>query len=208
MPNRQQSFSIQNVTFKIPKAVHDIEPFYNWENYYVASEDENSPFFGRAYNMNQYTNDIYGYYIHPLWDEIGSETLYVKVLYVSYARQYAIIEMFGEWNDTLHNDVMHLKRNLLDYLLRRDIKYFILIGENILNFHGSDDCYYEEWFEDVEDGWIAAVNFREFVEDEWKKFRLDYYINFGGTLEIGNWRTLTPQRFFETVNELIVRRLG
>lgn len=188
--------------------MHDIEPFYNWERYYVASEDENSPFFGRQYNTNQYTNDIYGYYIHPLWDEIGSETLYIKILYVNYQRQYAVIEMFGEWNDTLHNDIMHLKRNVLDYMLRRDIKYFILIGENILNFHGSDDCYYEEWFEDVEDGWIAAVNFREFVESEWKKYRLDYYINFGGTLEIDNWRTLTPPRFFETVNDLIVRRLG
>ncbi len=188
--------------------MHDIEPFYNWENYYVASEDENSPFFGRSYNMHQYTNDIYGYYIHPLWDEIGSETLYVKVLYANYHRQYVIIEMFGEWNDTLHNDVMHFKRNVLDYMLRRDLKYFILIGENVLNFHGSDDCYYEEWFEDVEDGWIAAVNFRDFVEDEWKKFHLDYYINFGGTLQIDNWRTLTPQRFFETVNDLIVRRLG
>ncbi|CAA9240533.1 MAG: FIG00907798: hypothetical protein [uncultured Cytophagales bacterium] len=188
--------------------MHDIEPFYNWENYYVASEDEKSPFFGRSYNMHQYTNDIYGYYIHPLWDDIGSETLYVKVLYTSYNRQYMVIEMFGEWNDALHNDVMHLKRNLLDYMLRRDIKYFILIGENILNFHGSDDCYYEEWFEDVEDGWIAAVNFRDFVEDEWKKYRLDYYINFGGTLQIDNWRTLTPQKFFDTVNDLIVRRLG
>jgi hypothetical protein len=46
------------------------------------------------------------------------------------------------------------------------------------------------------------------VEDEWKKYRLDYYINFGGTLQIDNWRTLTPQRFFETVSDLIVRRLG
>jgi len=27
---------------------------------------------------------------------------------------------------------------------------FILIGENVLNFHSSDDCYYEEWFQDVE----------------------------------------------------------
>ncbi len=188
--------------------MHEIEPFYNWENYYVAADDENSPFFGRRYNLHRYTHDIYGYYIHPLWDDIGSETLYIKILYVNYHRQFAVIEMFGEWNDTLHNDIMHFKRNVLDYMLRRDIKYFILVGENILNFHGSDDCYYEEWFEDVEDGWIAAVNFREFVEDEWQKYRLDYYINFGGTLQIDNWRTLNPQQFFDRVNDLIVRRLG
>ncbi|QHT70992.1 hypothetical protein GXP67_32260 [Rhodocytophaga rosea] len=187
--------------------MHEIEPFYNWENYYVAADDDRSPFYGREYNMQMYTHDIYGYYIHPLWDEIGSETLYVKILYIDYQRRFAIIEMFGEWNDTLHNDIMHFKRNVIDYLVEEGINQYILIGENILNFHGSDDCYYEEWFEEVEDGWIVAVNFREFVEDEWRKFHLDYYINFGGTLEIDNWRTLTPNRFYETVKALVVRRL-
>src|SRR5687767_7685974 len=102
---------------------------------------------------------------------------------------------------------MTLKRNIIEVLNSHGINQYILIGENILNFHGSDDCYYEEWFEDVEDGWIVAVNFREFVEAEWKKFHLDYYINFGGTLEIDNWRTLTPNRFYETVKTLVVRRL-
>lgn len=187
--------------------MHEIEPFYNWENYYIASDDSRSPFYGREYNMNQYTHDIYGYYIHPLWDDIGSETLYVKILYTDYNRRFAVIEMFGEWNDTLHNDIMHFKRNVIDYLIEQDINQFILIGENVLNFHGSDDCYYEEWFEDVEDGWIVAINFRNFVEAEWRKFRLDYYINFGGTLEIDNWRTLAPARLYETVRELVVRRL-
>ena len=41
-----------------------------------------------------------------------------------------------------------------------------MIGENVLNFHASDDCYYEEWFQEVEDGWIAAVNFRDHVLKE------------------------------------------
>ena len=36
------------------------------------------------------------------------------------------------------------------------------IGENVLNFHHSDDAYYEEWFDEVmeDDGWIALLNFR------------------------------------------------
>jgi hypothetical protein len=189
--------------------MHEIEPFYNWENYYVAAEDERSPFFGRDYNTQSYTHDIYGYYIHPLWDYIGSETLYVKILYTDYKRRFTILELFGEWNDTLHNDIMFLKRNVIDPLLGEDINQYILIGENVLNFHGSrDDEYYEEWFEEVEEGWIAAINFREFVESEWKKFRLDYFINFGGTLEIDNWRTMNPMQFFNQVNEQIVRRLN
>lgn len=187
--------------------MHEIEPFYNWEKHYRAQEDERSPFFGRRYN-DLYENSIYGYYIHPYWDEIGSETLYVKLLYVNYESNYAIIELFGEWNDTLHNDIMYLKRVVVDRLTRFGINQFILIGENIFNFHGSDDCYYEEWFDDVEDGWIAAINFRQFVEDEWKKYHLDYFINFGGELELVNWRTMKPQKMYEWVKLRIIRRLG
>ncbi len=187
--------------------MHQIEPFYNWEKHYRADADARSPFFGRNY-ADEYIHEIYGYYIHPQWDWIGSETLYVKILYVDYTLRFAIIEMFGEWNDTLHNDVMYFKRAVVDRLVKNGVNQFILIGENVLNFHASDECYYEEWFEDVEDGWIAAVNFREFIEEEWTKHRLDYYINFGGSLGIPNWRTFKPTRFFELVKSQVVRRIG
>ena len=92
-------------------------------------------------------------------------------------------------------------------LIDKQINQFIIIAENILNFHGSDDEYYAEWFEEVEDGWIAVVGSREHVEQEWKKYHLDYYLNFGGTLHLDNWRTLQPQPFYELVKSLIVRRL-
>ncbi|RYF66932.1 MAG: hypothetical protein EOO39_22165, partial [Cytophagaceae bacterium] len=98
--------------------MQDIEPFYGWEKYYNASEDERSPFHEREYNMQQYENNIYGYYIHPLWDEIGSETLYCKILFANYERQFVVIELFGEWNDTLHNDIMYLKRQVIDPLVQ------------------------------------------------------------------------------------------
>jgi hypothetical protein len=187
--------------------MHELEPFYNWEKYYNAADDERSPFFGVDYRIIDNTHVIYGYVIHPLWDYIGSETLYVKILYANYSQGFAIIEMMGEWNDTLHNDIMHFKRNVVDLMLKHKINKFILIGENILNFHGSDDCYYEEWFEDIEDGWIAAINFRDFIYEEWKKYNLDYYINYGGTLEFDNWRTMNPMLLFEKVSQMLVRRL-
>ena len=187
--------------------MQEIEPFYNWEKYYQSADDEQSPFYQREYNLNAYENTIYGYYIHPLWDEIGSETLYVKVLFADYDQHFVVIELFGEWNDTLHNDIMYLKRNVIDEFVAAGINQFILIGENILNFHGSDDEYYAEWFEDVEDGWIAAVCFRDHVEDEWKRFHLDYYLNFGGTLHLKGWRTMQPHPFYELVKNLMVRRL-
>ena len=188
--------------------MQDIEPFYGWEKYYTASDDERSPFYERTYNTTQYENDIYGYYIHPYWDEIGSETLYCKILYANYDRNAVVIELFGEWNDTLHNDIMFLKRQVIDPLVQEGIKYFLIIGENVLNFHGSDDSYYEEWFEEVEDGWIAGINFQDHVRREMSQYNLDNYINFGGELDDLPWRTYEPRRLVEEIGGLLQRRLG
>ncbi len=80
--------------------MQNIEPSFQWEHKYNASKDPNSPFFGRTYSEIEYEHTIYGYYIHPLWDEIESETLYLKILYADYQHKFCIIELFGEWNDT------------------------------------------------------------------------------------------------------------
>lgn len=188
--------------------MHLIEPYYNWLKYYDSSVDQRSPFYGKQYNFDVYSETIYGYYIDPAWDNIGSETLYIKILYTDYDAGYTIIEFIGEWNDALNNDIMTLKRNIIEHLINEGINKFILIGENILNFHGSDDCYYEEWFEEVEDGWIAAVSFPDFIREEFRKFNVDNYINMGGTLEIEKWRTFQPHTFYDIVSKLIQRRLG
>ncbi|MBX2964685.1 MAG: hypothetical protein KF845_00975 [Cyclobacteriaceae bacterium] len=194
--------------------MHDIEPFSNWLKYYNSSEDSRSPFFEKTYNFDQYSDTIYGYYIDPAWDFMGSETLYIKILYTDYHTGVTVIEFLGEWNDAINNDIMHLKRNIIDEQLAAGISKFILIGENILNFHGADDSYYEEWFDEVEDtderefpGWIAAVSFPDFIQDEFRKYRIDQYVNMGGTLQIGNWRTMHPRTFTEAVETLILRRL-
>lgn len=188
--------------------MHSIEPYLNWLKYYDPAFDSNTPYYGKIYNFDYYSNTIYGYYIDPGWDEIGSETLYIKILFADYNIGFMIIEFIGEWNDAITNDVMYLKRNIIDKMVRKGITKFVLIGEHVLNFHGSDDCYYEEWFEDIEDGWIAAVNFREFVLDEMKQFNIDTFINSGGSLQIENWRTMKPLQFFKLIDSLITRRLG
>jgi hypothetical protein len=187
--------------------MQDIEPFEGWYPLYDSSKDRQNPLYGETYDLSRYSSAIYGYYIHPLWDYIGSETLYIKILYVDYKRGFAILELFGEWNDTLHNDVMHLKRNIIDAQLAEGISDFILIGENVFNFHGSDDCYYEEWMEEVEDGWIAALEFREHVHAEWRKFNIDSYFNYGNHLEFSNWRTYSPTRLWEAVTARLEKRL-
>lgn len=187
--------------------MHQIEPFSGWLKYYDSSFDDRSLFHGKEYNYDLYSETIYGYYIDPAWDSFGSETLYLKILFADYQEGFVVLEFIGEWNDTLYNDIMTLKRDFLEMLMQEGITKFILIGENIFNFHGSDDLYYEEWFEEVEEGWIAAVNFPEFIQQEFRKYHIDRYINMGGTLQIDQWRTLHPHRFFELVNALIQRRL-
>jgi hypothetical protein len=187
--------------------LHEIEPYYSWLKYYDSSQDEYSPFFGKQYNYDVYQDAIYNYYIDPAWDYMGSETLYIKLLYADYEVGFSILEFIGEWNDAVSNDIMYLKRNIIDQLTTNGINKFILLGENVFNFHGSDDCYYEEWFDDVEDGWIAAINFRDFIIEEWKNYDIDSYINLGGGLNISNWRTMTPLTFFEKVNSVIRKRI-
>lgn len=188
--------------------MHNIEPFHRWTRYYDAAEDPLSPYHGKEYNYDLYSDTIYGYYIDPAWDSMGSETLYIKLLYVNYEEACSIIEFIGEWNDALNNDIMHFKRNIIDHLALEGINKYILIGENVLNFHGSDDCYYEEWFEDVDNGWIAAVNFRDFVLDEMKNYNIDSFINSGGNLQIHNWRTFRPLHFYKIIDQLIMKRLN
>ncbi len=188
--------------------MHTIRPYERWNQYYNSSYDELSPFSGKEYNYDIYSENIYGYYIDPAWDFFGSETLYLKIIFADYELGFAVIELIGEWNDAINNDIMLFKRNIIEHLSHTGINQFALIGENVLNFHGSDDCYYEEWFEDVEDGWIAAINFRDFVMEEMKRFNIDNYINMSGSLMIEKWRTLTPQRFYQLVDNLIQRRLA
>jgi hypothetical protein len=187
--------------------MQDLEPFYAWEDLYNASLDERSPFYGREYSDIICTNAIYNYYIHPRWDEIGSATLYTKVLFVDYQENFCVIELLGEWNDCLYNDIMFLKRNLIEPILKEGINKFILVGENVLNFHADDDSYYQEWFEDVEMGWIALINFRNHVLDEFKYGHLNYYLYFGGLLDSINWRTLSPRNLFYVVDQLITKKL-
>ncbi len=187
--------------------MHTIAPFHRWEHHYQAHIDARSPFYESQ--LPEVLNDIYGYFIHPEWESIGSETLYVKLLYTDYTRRFCVLELIGEWNDTLHNDIMYLKNYVVDRLLQNGISQFILIGENILNFHGSDDCYYEEWFDELdEDGWVVALNFREFVLDEMSNFNLDMYLISGGRFDCLEWRTMEPLVLYNNIRREVMKRLN
>lgn len=188
--------------------MQDIEPFYSWSHLYTSAEDALSPFYGRVYSEFEYSNTIYNYYIHPQWDDFGSSTLYLKVLFVDYEIGFAIIEMIGEWNDAINNDIMTIKRDLIDLMIQQGIDKYILIGENVLNFHASDDCYYQEWFDDTEEGWIVALNFRDYVKTEFNKNSIDYYLVYGGELDEMLWRIYSPSELYQKIQGIINHRLG
>lgn len=187
--------------------MHLVEPFYDWRNFYIASEDSQSPFFNQEYSEFEFHNSIYNFLIHPQWDSMGSPTLFLKILFVEYEEGYCIIEFIGEWNDAIENDIMTLKRDIIEPMMDEGINKFILIGENVLNFHYSDDCYYEEWFDEIEDGWIATVNFHEHVIKEFERINIDAYFVMGGGLEEIEWRTYSPFQLFKKVNGLVMKRL-
>jgi hypothetical protein len=187
--------------------MHDIEPFFNWRDHYTAEDDERSPFYGREHSEFEFSNTVYNYYIHPQWDEFGSRTLYIKELYADYELSYVILEMLGEWNDAVENDIMQLKREVIDPMIESGISKFILITENVLNFHSSDAEYYEEWYDDIKDegGWIVAVNMPSQTQYDFRQTRIDRLIKMQ---EYPAWRTFLPAHFFQLVDNQMLRITG
>ncbi|MBN2728641.1 MAG: hypothetical protein JXR53_05405 [Bacteroidales bacterium] len=183
--------------------MHDIEPFYSWRHLYTSENDTHSPFEGREYSDIYFSHTVYNYYIHPQWDEFGSNTLYLKILFVDYEKSVAIIELIGEWNDCLYNDIMFLKRNIIELMLSKGIQNYILIGENVLNFHYSDELYYEEWHEDSDGGYIVCIGFLPHVITEFKNAGIDRFLVFNDDILDIDWRTYTPDHLIEKVESLI-----
>ena len=188
------------------KFMHHIEPFYNWRHIYISEEDERSPFYGRVYSEFEFIHHVYNYYIHPQWDEFGSRTLYIKIIMADYDEHYAVLELIGEWNDAIENDIMNLKREVIDKFADFGICKFILIAENVLNFHSGDRDYYEEWFEEVSDqnGWVVMINMPDPSQYDFKRAKLQRYIEL---IDLPNWRTYKPFHLFKKIDNEIMERL-
>jgi hypothetical protein len=179
--------------------LHNIEPHYHWRDLYTAEEDENSPFYGKMYSEFEYSNKIYNYLIHPQWDDFGSSTLFIKILFVDYDEKFAIFELIGEWNDCLQNDIMILKNEIIDYFQNQGISKFLIICENVLNFHGGDDDYYVELQEEISEhrGYVVLINLLDHVMREMTDQGLQQYVTIDFPYQMMNWRKFKPEQLCE-----------
>ncbi|MBM3158903.1 MAG: hypothetical protein ACKO33_02080 [Bacteroidota bacterium] len=186
--------------------MHTLEPFYNWQHIYCSEQDPNSPFHGRTYSEFEFSQTVYNYYIHPQWDEFGSRTLYLKVLMADYEERYIVIELLGEWNDALENDIMQLKREVLEKFMEQGILHFILIGENVLNFHFDGTDYYEEWKEELSErgGWAVCLNLSVSSSLEFQQAGLNRYLPL---ITLKDWRIYKPFHLFKKVGIVLAYSL-
>ncbi|MEO7311909.1 MAG: hypothetical protein ABIX01_16005 [Chitinophagaceae bacterium] len=186
--------------------MQDIEPYYRWRDLYISEEDANSPFYGQTYSEFEFSKTIYNYYIHPQWDDMGSRTLFLKIIFADYLQQFCIIELIGEWNDAIENDIMTLRRDITDGLQKNGITKFILVAENVLNFHSSDREYYEEWYDNVtdENGWIVCLNMPVASQHDFIKMKLNRYIELKN---IPEWRQYRPDALFNMIDRELMARL-
>lgn len=185
----------------------EIEPFYGWLPLYSHEQDENSPFHEVVHNLFQYDRYIHNIPCHPLWDDFGSESLLLKILYASYQDGYAIIELFGEWNDLFENDFKLLAENCLTYLLDHGINRFILICENVFHIYLEGDDYYQAMQEELGDGWICAMRMREEVRQEMQEYGILDYFYWSEAVDQLRWRKLKPKQLYELIDSRMPKLL-
>jgi hypothetical protein len=101
---------------------------------------------------------------------------------------------------------MTLKREVIDRMIAHGINKFVLIGENVMNFHSSDDCYYEEWYEDVAEdgGWIVMLSLAEQSKYDFTRAGIDRYVQL---IELLEWRPFTPMNLFTKIDNSLLKRL-
>ena len=181
------------------KELRHIEPFFGWLDHYSHDQDAKSPFHGVDHNLFEFDRRVYNVPAHPLWDDFGSESLLVKILFADYRKGYAILELFGEWNDLYDNDFRLLAENCLTYLIDNGIQQFIIICENVFHGYFETDDYYQALQEELEDGWLCAIRLREELQEEMIKYGINQYFFWSPMLDDVPWRTIKPPQLYALV---------
>lgn len=182
------------------KELRHIEPFYGWLHYYSHEKDQRSPFHEVEHNLFEFDRSVNHIPAHPLWDDFGSESLLVKILFADYQKHYAILELFGEWNDLYDNDFKLLAENCLSILIEEGINQIILICENVFHGYFESDDYYDALQEELEDGWMVAIRLREELQNEMIDFGINQYFFWSPLLDEAPWRTIKPPVLYKLVS--------
>ena len=190
------------------KELIDIEPYFGWLNLYHHEQDPNSPFHEVEHNQFYFDRSINNIPAHPLWDHFGSESLLLKILFIDYEKGFAIIELFGEWNDLFLNDFKLLAENCLTYLIDAQVHKFILICENVFHMYLEGDDYYQALAEELEEGWLCALRLREEAKEEMEAYGIAPYFYWNAQLDEFAWRTLKPHQLFQLVDRRMRMTLG
>ena len=189
--------------------MHALEPYYAWRNHYVASQDPKVRFTTGCTTSLPTTSRS---------TTISSTRSGMSLEAKRSTRKSCTRITTRDTPSGIHRRVERLpvqrhhalKREVIDPLMAGGVTKFVLIGENVLNFHHSDDAYYEEWFDEVveDDGWIALLNFREHVLADMQAIDLDSYFVLGGELNELGWRTFTPEQLCRRIDDCVEQRWG
>ena len=188
--------------------MHEIEPFYGWLGFYSNEADPYSPYQDADHNAFDLDKGVYEYLAHPLWDAFGSDGMLLKILYADYETGYAIIELFGVWNDLIQNDYRLLSENFFTFMIDAGISKFVLIAENILNIYLDADDYYEALHEELEDGWTCLIRARAHVIAEIEEYEIGRYFFWSEELDALNWRKLKPWDLYGLVEAKMPKLLS
>jgi len=188
--------------------LRNIEPFFGWLAMYSHDRDERSPFHDIEHNQFYFDRSINHIPAHPLWDDFGSESLLLKILFVDYDEGYTIIELFGEWNDLFDNDFKLLSENCLSYLLDYGVDKFILVCENVFHIYPETDDYYQAMHESLEEGWMCLLRPRPHVLEEMQQYGIVDYFYLSEKLDEIPWRKQKPHQLYRFVEARMPRLLN
>jgi hypothetical protein len=187
--------------------MHEIEPFYGWLALYTNEADDHSPFQDAEHSELYFDKGVYEYLAHPLWDDFGSDGLLVKILFANYDHGFAIVELFGVWNDLIQNDYKLLCENCLTYLLDAGIDKYVLIMENVINIYLDSDDYYDAMQEELGEGWICLLRPRAHVVAEIEQYDIGRYFFWSDDLDAVNWRKLKPWELYALAESKMTKLL-
>jgi hypothetical protein len=96
---------------------------------------------------------------------------------------------------------MTLKRDVLEPFFAEGIRCFILIAENVLNFHSDITDYYEELAEELSDrgGWAVCLNMPESSRLEFEQSGLNRFLPL---LDLYDWRNYKPIHLFRKLRDI------